>query len=189
MASVVIGQAREKGFDFTLRAFAKLRNRRDDFHLSFIGEGPELAELQALAEQLFLKDYVTFYGYIKSYQYMIQELAQFDALIFSSLPVLGSNFRDTQATVMQEAMLMGAVVVASNIGGIPESLPTIFHRYLYTPGSADELADRLCSLMTNSGEELRSLGRTARHFVEENYDIRIINERILAKIASASSPP
>jgi len=181
--------AREKGFDVTLKAMAELRRRRDDFHLSFIGEGPELGALQALTEQLSLSDCVSFFGYIKSYQDVINRLAEFDALIFSSLPIASSNFRDTQATVMQEAMLMGTIVVASDIGGVRESLPPALRSYLYTPGSAEELTNRLSSVMRFNGEELRSLGGTARRFVAENYDIRTINEKILARIADSSSPP
>lgn len=181
--------AQEKGFDVTLRALAGLRKRREDFHLSFIGEGPELASLKALTEQLGLGDRVSFFGYVKSYQDVINRLAEFDALIFSGVPIPGSNFRDTQATVMQEAMLMGTVVVASDIGGIRESLPPALHPYLYTPGSAEELTERLASVMKLTAEELRSLSETARRFVEENYDIRKINERILGRIADSSPPP
>ncbi len=181
--------AREKGFDVTLKALAALGKRRDDYHLSFIGEGPELQSLKALAESLGLGDRVSFFGYIESYQDVINRLADFDALIFSSLPIPGSNFRDTQATVMQEAMLMGTIVVASDIGGVGESLPSDLRQYLYAPGSAEELTERLSSVMKFSSDELRSLGSAARRFVEENYDIRTINEKILARIADSSSPP
>lgn len=180
--------AKEKGFDIALKAFAKLRSGTTHFTVTFIGDGPELANLQEFANRLGLQSNVRFLGHIAS-NLLVKLLANSDVLVVSSISIQGSNWAETQATVMQEAMLMGAVVVASNIGGIPESLPAPFHRYLYTPNSTDELADRLSSLMTNSGKELSSLGRIARQFVEENYDIRIINERILAKIASANSPP
>ncbi len=181
--------AREKGFDVTLRAIANLRKQRKNFTFHFIGEGPELRSLMTLTEQLSLGDCVNFLGYIKSYQDVIIRLAGCDVLVFSSLPVPGSNFRDTQATVMQEAMLMGAIVVASDIGGVRESLPPALHPYLYAPGSVEELTDRLTSVMKQSEDQLRSGGRMARRFVEENYDIRTINEKILATIASANSPP
>lgn len=181
--------AREKGFDVTLRALATLRSRRDDFHLSFIGEGPELQSLKALTEQLSLGERVSFFGYVESYQDVIDRLAEFDVLIFSGRPVPGSNFRDTQATVMQEAMLMGTIVVASDIGGIRESLPAALRQYLYTPGSMAELTERLSSVMELGAEELRSLSGAARRFVEENYDVRTINERLLGRIADSSPPP
>ena len=176
--------AREKGFDVVLRAFANLKRQRQDFHLTLIGTGPELAALKTLAAELGLTDQVSFTGFIESYQEMVGSLAHYDALIFSSLPVSGSNFRDTQACVMQEAMLMGACVVASDIGGIRESLPPILHPYLYTPGAKDELLARLSALMTLDAKTLETASQTARRFVVDDYDIRRVNERLLAQVAA-----
>lgn len=167
--------AREKGFDIVLRAVASLKN----FHLTFIGGGPELENLKALATELSLNDRVTFLGYIQSYEDMVRRLGEIDALVFAGVPIEGSNFRDTQATVMQEAMLMGAVVVASTIGGIPESLPERLHPYLYQPGSVSGLAARLTALMELPRKEVRSLGIQARQFVVDNYDIQKINGKLL----------
>ena len=175
--------APEKGFDVVLRALAALKLERHDFHLTLIGGGPALPSLEALATELDLGEVVTFAGFIESYQEMVHRLATFDALIFASLPVLGSNFHDTQACVMQEAMLMGAVVVASRIGGIPESLPPILHPYLYTPGSRDELCARLSAMLKTEATTLRANAEAARRFVIDNYDIRKVNEQLLAHIA------
>ena len=175
--------APEKGFDVVLRAFAALKRERQDFHLTLIGGGPALTSLRALATELELDNFVTFAGFIESYQDMVNRLATFDALIFASVPVPGSNFHDTQACVMQEAMLMGAGVIASSIGGIPESLPSILHPYLYTPGSRDELRARLSAAMKIDATEWQALAETARRFVIDNYDIREINERLLSRAA------
>jgi glycosyltransferase involved in cell wall biosynthesis len=175
--------APEKGFDVVLRALAALKQERRDFHLTLIGGGPALASLEALAKNLDLGEFVTFAGFIESYQEMVNRLATFDALIFASLPVPGSNFHDTQACVMQEAMLMGAAVVASRIGGIPESLPPNLQPYLYTPGSRDELRARLSEMMKNDAETLRATAQAARRFVIDNYDIRKVNERLLTHVA------
>lgn len=179
--------AREKGFDVVLQAFAELRKQRDDFHLTLIGGGPELTALKALATELALGERVTFLGFIDSYQAMVDHLGTVDSLIFSSLPVPGSNFKDTQACVMQEAMLMGAGVIASDIGGIRESLPAIFHPYLYSPGSRDELLSRLTAMMTHDAATLRSLSVTARQFVLDHYDIRAINQQLLTHVAAVKA--
>lgn len=177
--------APEKGFDVVLRACDALRKRQTNFHLTFIGTGPQLPALQALTAKLNLEEYVTFVGFIDSYQEMVAQLARFDALIFSGLPIPGSNFRDTQACVMQEAMLMGACVIASDIGGVRESLPSCLHPYLYTPGSQDELLMRLLAMMATDATTLRSLGENGRRFVVENYDIRAVNRQLLARLERA----
>jgi glycosyltransferase involved in cell wall biosynthesis len=176
--------AREKGFDMVLRAFARLKQRTQNFTLTLIGTGPELPNLKELAGMLALADSVRFAGYIESYQEMVNRLGTFDALIFSSLPVQGSNFRDTQACVMQEAMLMGACVIASEIGGIRESLPPGLHPFLYRPGSEDELLSRLSNLMSRDAVTVQTLAQSARRFVLENYDIHRVNGELLAKLAA-----
>lgn len=176
--------AKEKGFDVVLMACAELRKRQPNFHLTLIGTGPELPALKQLTAQLQLDDYVTFAGFIESYQDMVAHLARFDALIFAGRPVPGSNFRDTQACVMQEAMLMGTSVIASDIGGIRESLPRALHPYLFTPGSYQELLARLSAVMAADETALRKLAQTARRFVEEHYDIRDVNRKLLARLTS-----
>jgi glycosyltransferase involved in cell wall biosynthesis len=80
------------------------------------------------------------------------------------------------------------MVVASDFGGVRESLPASLHEYLYTPGSVDELTERLSSVMKLTANEARALGRLGRGFVETNYDIRTINQRLLAAAATASVP-
>lgn len=186
---VCVGRiALEKGFDIALNAFALLRSHAPSFQVTIVGEGPELQNLQNLSKRLRLENTVRFLGHIEFHR-LVPLLAEFDALVLSSRPVHGSNWTETQATVMQEAMLMGTIVVASDIGGVRESLPPALHSYLYTPGSVEELADRLAAVMKYNEDDLRSLGRTARQFVEDHYDIRAINERILATIAASNSPP
>ncbi len=177
----------EKGFDIALNAFAELRRHTSAFDVTIIGDGPTLQSLKALSDRLQLQDTVRFLGHIDSSR-LIPLLAEFDAMILSSIPIQGSNWRETQATVMQEAMLMGTIVVASDIGGVRESLPPVLRPYLYRPGSAEELLERLLSLTALDREALRALSEVARGFVMEHYDIRKVNEKLLARVASICSP-
>ncbi len=178
--------APEKGFDVALRAFAALRAHIPSFEVAFIGGGPQLQRLQGLSHELALDDIVRFLGHI-AFPELITLLAHFDALVIASLPVAGSNWTETQATVMQEAMLMRTVVVAADIGGVRESLPAALHPYLYPPGSVTELTDRLISLASCNGETLRQLSAIAREFVLTHYDIRTINERLLYHLGSVAT--
>ena len=178
--------AREKGFDVALRAFAALRAHIPSFQVTFIGGGPELQPLRQLSSELGLDDIVRFRGHV-AFDSLVPQLAEFDALVLSSRPVAGANCAETQATVMQEAMLMGTVVVASDIGGVRESLPAALHPYLYTPGSVHELRDRLIALATCDRRALHRLSAIAREFVRTHYDIRAINERLLRHLESVAA--
>lgn len=184
---VCVGRmAREKGFDVALRAFATLRAHILSFEVTFIGGGPELLRLKQLSSELDLDDFVRFRGHVEL-DTLVPLLAHFDALVMASVPVAGSNWTETQATVMQEAMLMRTVVVASDIGGVRESLPLALHPYLYTPGSVPELRDRLIALAACDRQGLRELSAVAREFVVTHYDIRAINEKLLRRLGSVAA--
>lgn len=181
---VCIGRmAPEKGFDVALEAFAALRKQTTAFSVTFIGAGPELERLRQLAERLHLGAVVRFLGHVP-FDELVPLLAQFDALIHSSRPIPGANCSETQATVMQEAMLMRTIVIASELGGVRESLPSALHQFLYSPGSADELLKQLVSVITHNANALRSLGETARQFVLQHYDIHMVNSALLAAVTT-----
>lgn len=178
----------EKGFRVALEAFAALRRSTSAFDVTFIGDGPELETLKQSAQRLHLQDVVRFLGHVESAR-LIPLLADFDALVLSSLAIDGVNWTETQAAVMQEAMLMRALVIASDFGGVRESLPAALHSYLYTPGSPEALLARLISLTSCNQETVRALGQEARQFVIENYDIRKVNARLLARLAALRPSP
>ena len=181
---VCVGRmAPEKGFDVALRAFAALREHTTNFDVTFIGDGPELSHLKALARDLRAAEFVHFKGHLDSAE-LIPLLSQFDVFVLSSRPIPGSNWTETQGAVMHEAMLMGTMVIASDIGGVCESLPPALQQYLYPPGSADELLSRLLRITRCDETALRALSDDARLFTRQNYDIRMVNQHILDEIAS-----
>jgi glycosyltransferase involved in cell wall biosynthesis len=67
-----------------------------------------------------------------------------------------------------EGLVSGRPVVASRIGALPEVLSGELARFLVTPGSPAELADRLVALLdwrrTDPG-----LGQTCSAFVDERF--------------------
>lgn len=52
----------QKGYDLLLDDLAKVKERRQDFHMYFIGDGPDRQRLTEQAERLGLTGYVTFLG-------------------------------------------------------------------------------------------------------------------------------
>lgn len=181
---VCVGRmAPEKGFDVALEAFAGLRRFITNFEVTLIGDGPEFAPLNALADELKMREFVRFTGHVDS-AVLIPMLGEFDVFVLSSRPIAGSNWVETQAAVMQEAMLMGAVVVASDIGGVRESLPPSLHPYLYPPGSVRELLERLLAVTALDATALRELGHASRCFTTENFDITRVNSALLDRLAT-----
>jgi len=97
-----------KGHDRTIAAMAELPGH----HLLIVGEGPERAALQALAERLGVADRVRLLG-SRPHAELADYYSAADAMVLSSS-------REGWANVLLESMACGTPVVASAIAGNPE---------------------------------------------------------------------
>ena len=99
----------QKGFDMVLKSIAYFKD--DAFHLTILGQGPEMGNLKSLAQDLNIAKQVTFAGLVSNpYPYMKQ----------ADLFVLSSRFEGFP-NVALEAMCIGKPVVAFQCpGGINE---------------------------------------------------------------------
>lgn len=97
-----------KGHDKTIAALALL----PDVTLIILGEGPERAALQALAERLGVADRVRLLG-AKPHSELSRYYSAADAMVLASS-------REGWANVLLESMACGTPVLASNIPGNPE---------------------------------------------------------------------
>ena len=70
-----------------------------------------------------------------------------------------------------EAMAMGKAIVASDVGGLRELVSDGKTARLVPPGSADDLADAISTLLERD-EERKRLGQEARRVAVERYDWR-----------------
>lgn len=121
----VAGLRAEKNVARLVRAFAALRARQPA-RLVVLGDGPERARLQALADQLGVADDVEFAGYVPRPQEL---LPGFDLFALSS---------DTEQLpiAMLEAMACGLPVVATRVGDVPDIVPPIAQVGLSAPDDA-----------------------------------------------------
>jgi glycosyltransferase involved in cell wall biosynthesis len=103
-----------KGVDILLEAVARLAEERTDFHLDVIGEGRNRPAYEALAERLGVSQLVTFHGWKPKAR--LAELMR-----AADLFVLASRF-ENQPCVLIEAMASGLPVVATAVGGVPETV-------------------------------------------------------------------
>jgi colanic acid/amylovoran biosynthesis glycosyltransferase len=145
----------EKGQAVLLEAVARLAERGQTARLTLAGDGPLRPRLEALAERLGLTSRVTFLGAVG--QDDLHRLYE-GASIFC-LP----SFAEGVPVVLMEAMAMELPVLSTRITGIPELIEDGVSGLLVAPGRADELAERLGSLLADPAlrHELGSQGRQA----------------------------
>lgn len=143
----------EKGLRTLLHAMAKLPQTR----LAIIGDGPQRAELEALAGTLGLTN-IEFTGFLERDAYV-------DKLAAARMLVLPSESYETCGLVIWEAHALGRPAIGARIGGIPESIADGETGLLFTPGDAGDLAEKVQQLL-DGPEAAHAMGARGRVRVE-----------------------
>jgi glycosyltransferase involved in cell wall biosynthesis len=164
----------EKGLHTLLRAMRELPQVR----LAILGDGPERPALEAQARDAANVD---FCGFLDGNAYARK-------LAAAQLLVLPSESYETCGLVAWEAHALGVPVVASRIGGIPESVIDAETGLLFTPGDPADLVAKV-RRMLDRPDEARAMGARGRERVsahcDAHYDrIRAVYERAISRGAA-----
>jgi glycosyltransferase involved in cell wall biosynthesis len=171
---------RQKGIDLLLLALQKLFDTGVPFKAFIVGDGPVRQELMDLAEKLSIAGSITFAG-------PQQDIVPF----YRQTHILVQPSRDEGLPlVLLEGMASGLCIIASCVGGIPEALDPENKRtsrsdysicangVLIPPEDPVTLARALELLIAD--EPLRkSLGATARNYVEDTYSLDLVVQKYL----------
>lgn len=103
-----------KGVPYLLQSMTQLKQKRQDFVLDIVGDGPNRDEYEKLLKELGLEKIVKFHG-LKTKLEIAEFMRNSD---FFVLPSLWENL----PCVLIEAMTSGLPIIASNVGGISEIL-------------------------------------------------------------------
>ena len=136
-----------KGVNHLFNVVGKLRSHRVPVVLSVVGEGEDKSSLAALAEQLNIKEYIEWHGYIPFGADLYDKYRESDLFVLPSLAGEG------MPKVVVEAMSQGLPVVVSDIGSTRQIIQDSGAGLLVPPGDEDRLYDALTMLIQNS--ELR----------------------------------
>jgi len=156
-ANILVARHLEALYDnaSALHAFAKLRRSLPHAQLIICGEGPELAKLQALAQELQLSCAVRFSGKISNAA-MADLYRQADA-------VLNPSLADNMPISVLEAWASGVPVVSTNVGGIPDLIRDGVDGVLVHPGDTGAMAQALLRLLNDRGYARHLAGNGRRN--------------------------
>ncbi|OOG20597.1 hypothetical protein B1C78_17220, partial [Thioalkalivibrio denitrificans] len=132
--------------------------RERDWVLDLVGDGPYEARLMDEVQRLGFAGRVRFLGLRTDVDRILAE---------SHVFVLTSNWEGFPLSIL-EAMRAGLPVVASAVGGVPESVEDDETGYLVPRGGVRDLGDRLAYLIDHPDERVR-LGRRGRERFEGRY--------------------
>lgn len=163
-----------KGINYLIDALATLKIRNLKFHYFCIGNGEEETNLKMQAQERGLtEEYISFIGY----QSNIPEwLAVCDIFALPSL-------EEFHSIAILEAMRAQKAIIATNIGGNPESLRNEKDALLVPSMDTEALAEAITRLLTNA--ELRNyLSKNAHEQFEKRFTIDIMMKNLTDEILS-----
>jgi glycosyltransferase involved in cell wall biosynthesis len=145
-----------------VQACAQLRDAGVAFSMTFVGEGPDRARVEAAIAENHLEALVTLTGALTQ-SGVRDALARADVFV---LPSLAEGI----PVVLMEAMASGVPCVSTPVNGIPELIEHGVGGLLATPGDVDSLATQLMRL---AGDEpyRRRLAVAARAKVTGAFDL------------------
>jgi glycosyltransferase involved in cell wall biosynthesis len=160
-----------KGIDYLIKALPLLRDMTNlSYHVYIIGDGQESQNLIKLSKNLRVDDQISFLGY---QNHISAWLNQWDIFCLPSL-------FEYHSIALLEAMRAGKAIVATAVGGNPESVTNEREALLVEPKDEKTLAIALARLIES--KELREdLGKAARkRFLEEFTEQIMMNNLIQA---------
>ncbi|WP_312677389.1 glycosyltransferase [Microbacterium sp.] len=157
----------EKHVEVTLHAVAKLAPELPEITFDIVGGGDQRRNLEQTAQRLGIADRVRFHGRVDEDQ-LRAAYTQADVFAIASIAEL-------QSIATMEAMASGLPVVGADAVALPHLIHDGVNGYLFEPGNADDLADKLRRVLTASPEEyLRmqqaSLDGVKIHDIENTLD-------------------
>jgi glycosyltransferase involved in cell wall biosynthesis len=157
----------KKGFPVLLSACRELAAQGLDFHLTLVGDGPQLQELQGLVRDYGLAGRVTFPGFVPHRQ--VPSL--FHRADLFIMPCIVDPFGDLDGipNVILEAMAHEVPVVSTDVSGVPEAVVPGKTGWIAPPGDPQALAEAIMEAL-NDPTEARRRGQAGKRLVAREFD-------------------
>jgi glycosyltransferase involved in cell wall biosynthesis len=158
-----------KSYATAIQAIAKCKSGTGDgLVLAVCGEGPDRAQLEAMAADMGLAENMRLLGWRDDVPDILRAA---DLFVH---PARDEGF----GLVVVEAAAAGLPIVASQVGGIPEIITHEHDGLLVPPGEPNALAAAVQRLL-NDPEQARRLGENARRTAIERFSAEAMAERYM----------
>jgi glycosyltransferase involved in cell wall biosynthesis len=158
----------EKGHAFMLEVLARLRPRFPDLCYVIAGEGELKETLRGKARALGLEANVCFAGLVRS----------LPALYLKSELVVMPSLDEPIGMSQIEALGLGVPVVASRVGGIPETMEHL----LVSPGDTEAWVQAMTWALEHP-EEMRARAAAGRADVRRRFDLTAVLDELVSHLA------
>lgn len=166
----------KKGVEYGIRAVAKLSRKYKNVKYDIIGNGPLQDRCGRLIQESNMGEKIHLLGWKDQQQVH-------DTIVNSHIflcPSVTSNNGDQEGipVSLMEAMAVGLPIISTRHSGIPELVQDGISGFLVPERDVDALAEKLNYLIEHP-EIWPEMGRAGRAYVEANYDINKLNDRLV----------
>jgi glycosyltransferase involved in cell wall biosynthesis len=159
----------EKGVAVLLRAASRLLRLGYQFEVKIVGDGAQRAELEKLSAELGLQSCTRFLGAAP-----VESIS--DVLGAAQAVVMPSVWEDVAPLVAIEQMMHGRLVIASDIGGLGETVNDSGLKF--RPGDDAMLAERMRWVLEDPSRA-REIGKKARQIALKQFTVSRMVEQHL----------
>jgi glycosyltransferase involved in cell wall biosynthesis len=164
-----------KNISGLVRTIEQLLQKRNDFFVYLVGDGPDKQKIEVLVQQLGLNHIIKLTGLLE-YSELVKAYQR------SSFTVLFSNY-ETMSVVIAESLSCGKPVIATHAGGMPE-LVTTENGLLAEPGNESDLLNKI-DLMLDTYYKYDS--NKLRYFAFQHFSEDVIRDQFLSFYKDALS--
>lgn len=150
---------KDKGLVELLHAVPELIKRGHNFSLKLVGDGEHYNQLKALADDLQVKEFVSFEGAVFNPENIKQYYTQSDIYI---IPTYHEGFPRT----IYEAIIFGTPIITTFVGGIPALMKDGYNCKEIKPKSISSIVDVL-GFALNNYPEMGVLAKNAFQIVDK----------------------
>ncbi len=166
----------QKGFEYLLEAFARVRDNVKEAHLVIAGDGERRHSLELQGQSLNIAHAVHFLGWRNDVPSIMIDL---DALV---VPSLWEGF----GLVTLEAMALSRPIIASKVSALPEIISQGETGLLVPPADSAALADSILNLLRDP-EKAKTMGQRGRARLEKEFTIQRMAQRHAVVYKEAAS--
>lgn len=158
----------EKGQRVLLPALKLALEKNENIKLWLVGDGSDRENLVNMAKELGIEEHVKFWGMRGD---IPELLAQMDLFVLSS-------YNEGLGTVILEAMASGVLVIATDVGGVPEIIEHGENGVLFPVGDVEALAGEISRMINLDDAERSRIIRKGRETIESRYSKAIVIKQL-----------
>lgn len=166
----------KKGLEYAIAAVAEVAQKHKSIMYNIVGDGELSAKYQNLISQIGANKYIRLLGYKNAEE--VRSIMQNTDIFLAPSVTSKKGDQEGIPVVIMEAMAMEMPVISTYHSGIPELVADGKSGYLVEERNEEQIKNKILFFIDNPGE-IDKMGKEGRKIVEANYEIDILNDKLL----------